>query len=145
MLLKTTYNIFSKLNENELEKTRYQNAGGLGHDLIPPQWDYSREMRIEDVDLWEVLSMEGGGGGVYASFWPYAEFYMITLGHRHDHHMQPSDRKVELFYGPNASKQVYKRARELGILMWVKQTWADDDEMWLYQEPPPEVKKIILT
>jgi hypothetical protein len=145
MLLKTTYNIFNEVYNDELQNTKFQNAGGLGSNIIPPEWDYSREMKIEDVDLWEVLAYEGGGAGVFASFWPFAEFYMITLGHRHDGHLFAKDKKFELFYGPNASKRVYKRARQLGILMWVKKTWVDDDEMWLYTDPHPETsKKIIL-
>lgn len=146
MLLKTTNNIFARQSDDDLDNTRFKNAGGINSKIIPPEWDYSREMRIEDVDLWEVLAMEGGGAGVYAAFWPYAEFYMITLGHRHDGHLIAKDRKFELYYGPNASKRVYQRARQLGILMWVTTTWADDDELWLYQEPPQEYnKKIILT
>ena len=41
------------------------------------RWDYSRQLQIEDVDLWEVIAETGGGNGVYASFLPYAEFYMV--------------------------------------------------------------------
>jgi hypothetical protein len=54
MLLKTTYNIFNEVYNDELQKTKFQNAGGLGSNIIPPEWDYSREMTIEDVDIWEI-------------------------------------------------------------------------------------------
>ena len=37
-------------------------------------------MQIEDVDLWEVIYEQGGSVGVYASYNPFAEFYMIRVG-----------------------------------------------------------------
>ena len=42
------------------------------------EWSYDRELQIEDIDLWEVIS-EFSGGGVYVSWSPYAEYYMVVL------------------------------------------------------------------
>lgn len=115
--------------------------------ILPPggpddpkyQWDYNREMKIEDVDIWEQLYYQGGGLGVYAAWAPYAEFYMIT----HWGLMFLSDR-IETYYGPQAEKQTYQRATELGILLPTQQRWIEEEELWLHNSPPFEKKKIFI-
>jgi hypothetical protein len=115
--------------------------------ILPPggpddpkfQWDYGREMKIEDVDIWEQLYFQGGGLGVYAAWAPYAEFYMIT----HWGLMFLSNR-IETFYGPEAEKRTYERAAELGIPLPVQQRWIEEDEVWLHQPVPNEHKKLFV-
>ena len=103
---------------------------------LPPtrNWDYSREMSIEDVDIWEVLYLQGGNLGVYASWSPLAEFYMVTLSGN----LTDSNR-IETYYGPGAQKKVVARAKELGIPLSFKKVWVEDDQMWLY----PEQQKLV--
>jgi hypothetical protein len=147
MLLKTTKNIFAEPWRDELQKTKWEGGPCPIKDkkILPPQWDYTREMKIEDVDIWEVLQEGSGGIGVYAAYWPHAEFYMITPGCRHDGHEFSKDKTFETFYGPGADKKVFERAMQLGIDMWITQTWVDDNDLWLYHKPHPETtKKIIL-
>lgn len=98
--------------------------------MYPPtsEWDYGRELQIEDVDLWEVImewsdgniilssketesiDNSGGGGGfsgVYASWKPHAEFYMVKL---------PRHRGGTVtFYGKNAEKECKKYLKSKGI------------------------------
>jgi hypothetical protein len=103
--------------------------------ILPPggpddprfQWDYKREMKIEDVDIWEQLYYQGGGLGVYAAWAPYAEFYMITLWG-----LMSMDNRIETYYGPDAEKQTYERALELGIPLQITQKWVDDSQLWLH-------------
>lgn len=68
-------------------------------------WDYSRELHIEDIDLWEVITEMSGITGLYAAFLPYAEFYMII------------NRTIidSTYYGKGSDEYAAKRCDELGI------------------------------
>lgn len=61
-----------------------------------PKWVMSREMKVEDVDIWEILVEIGGPVGVYAAWCPYGEMYMVV------------DRGTikETFSGWNANKRL---------------------------------------
>ena len=92
-----------------------------------------------------MLFEASGGIGVYAAHTPYAEFYMITTGcylrrDNQDYH----DKMIETFYGPNSSKQVYSRAKELNILLPVYKTWVDDEDLWLFNNAEQEKKIIVI-
>jgi hypothetical protein len=87
------------------------------------EWSYDRELRLEDVDLWEVI-IEFGGGGVYASWAPYAEFYMVKL--------PPQFGGVKTFYGLDCLPDVKTYLNEKGI-------------PWKAQMPHPAYSKIQIT
>jgi len=149
-LLKSTYNILTKYDEDELRKTKWsERTPEMDNKLIPPQWDYNREMKIEDVELWEIIQENSGGFGIYAAWLPYAEFYMITTGI--DYNQPPRfvgatpywTRKIETYYGQGAQDKVIRRAMQLGMSVWIKKVWVEPEDMWLYQEKAPE-KKIYL-
>jgi hypothetical protein len=111
--------------------------------VLPPStpWDYNREMTIDDVDIWEVLYEATMGIGVYVSWQPYAEFYLITTGfNTNSTPMMINgapfyDRKFETYYGPTAETQAYQRAKELGINLSLHKVWVEPEDMWLYQTP----------
>ena len=92
-----------------------------------PEWDYSRELQIEDVDIWEVIYEQGGGVGVYAAWCPYAEYYLVRTGWWN----VPND--IETYYGPGAQKAVQKRMNELKIPYTTNQVWVEPEDMYLYQ------------
>jgi len=130
---KTTYNIFKDFGEH------FNPNWFDGNQLILPphkEWDYKRELKIEDVDLWEVLYEASGGIAVYAAWEPYAEFYMIRVGWL----LENKGYGAETYYGPGASELVKRRALELNIPLWYHTEWVEDDQMWLYQ-PHPEITK----
>jgi hypothetical protein len=131
---KTTYNIMVDGGEHFDEN--WMDSDTL---VLPPQtnWDYSRELQIEDINIWEQLYHQGGGLGVYAAWDPYAEFYLITL-----HGLKYGSDKLETYYGPNAGEQVRKRAKSLGINLRVQKVWVESEDMWLYA--PQEKKTLIL-
>ena len=136
---KSTYNILVRPDMDEVfNENDMNNPNSLG---VPPKkdWDYARELQIEDVDIWEVLYERGGGHGVYASWSPYAEFYMIRTGFVSD----IIGVGIETYYGPTAEKQVYKRATELGMHLVLNEIWVEPENMWLYQKLE-EPKKLIL-
>ena len=122
---KTNKNIFVDLHE-EFD----QNWMDSDHIQLPPsqKWDYGREMNIDDVELWEVLYEQGGGTAVYASWLPHAEFYMIRVGWN----QESKGWGQETYYGSGAARQVFERAKELGIKLPVYTNWVENDELWLY-------------
>ena len=95
----------------------------------PPsiEWDYSRELQIEDIDIWEVLYAAIGGLGVYAAWLPYAEFYLIRTGWENE-----LKNGFETYYGPDAVNQVIKRGKELGFHLNIQKKWVEPEEMWKY-------------
>jgi len=105
---------------------------------VPPneEWRYDREMRFEDVYMWEVLA-EPWDWGVYAAWDPYAEFYVIRHetdyncdGYKPDNALRTFS--FETYYGKGAQKEVFKRCKELGINLRFTQKWVPDDQVYLY-------------
>lgn len=99
---KSTQNIFKDnlevYDENWFDKDFLQ---------LPPYmpWDNKRELQVEDIDIWEVITEMTGPNGIYAAWMPYAEFYMIV-------HQGKID---STYYGKGSDKYAAKRARELNI------------------------------
>jgi hypothetical protein len=135
---KTTYNILTKPWEDEAWNNNWMDSDKL---VLPPkgEWDYNRTMQIEDVNLWEVIYQQGGGLGLYASWDPYAEFYLIT-----HHHFAVKTNAIETYYGPGAQEEVKKRAKELGIPVYLNEIWIDKEDMWLYSKPESKSNILIL-
>jgi len=130
---KTTHNILTAVDEDELFNPNWMDSDKL---ILPPKkdWDYNREMQIEDVNVWEVLYQASGGIGVYAAWDPFAEFYMLTTGWLpRKEHQTINDKIIETYYGPKAQNQVYNRAKELGIPLKINSVWVDEDKLWLYK------------
>jgi hypothetical protein len=71
-----------------------------------PEWDYSKKLQVEDIDIWEVLSEQSGPTGVYASWCPYAEFYMIVNQGKID----------STYYGEGSDEQAAQRLDQLNII-----------------------------
>lgn len=145
-IFKTTLNILKVVDADELYNRNWLDSDSLqlppgGPDDSKLKWDYSREMRIEDVDIWEVMYEASGGIGVYAAWLPYAEFYMVTTGWVPN---TINDRVIETYYGANSQKQVYARATELGIPLVVNKVWVDEQDMWLHTQPTHIDNKTII-
>jgi len=145
---KSTYNILKRVDHDEVFNPNWMDSDTL---VLPPKtdWDYNREMFIEDVDIWEVLYEATNGIGIYVSWSPYAEFYMITNGI--DYKNEPFfidnqiywNKNIETYYAQGAQEKVFKRAKELGVNLGVHKTWVDDEDLWLYQSYVPK-KTIII-
>lgn len=120
---KSNANLFVHLDEHFDENWLDSNQVVLPNTK---KWTYDREMQIDDVDLWEVIYEEGGGKGVYASYIPYAEFYLICTGWD-----DPSKPRMETYYGPGAEKTVVQRMKELKYPYPVNDVWVDNEDMWL--------------
>jgi hypothetical protein len=124
-IFRTTTDIFK-------DSTEYFDPNWMDSKTIqlPPnkKWDYKRELQIEDVNIWEVLYEEGAGVQLYASWDPYAEFYLLVP----KMNARTEIKGIEVYYGKGAQKQVQKRIKELGIRLDPTPHWVEDDEMWLY-------------
>lgn len=128
-IFKTTHNIFMTPDEDELFDPNWMDSNKLTLPSRSP-WDYKREMYIEDVDIWEQIHFKSGGTGLYASWSPYAEFYLII---NNLYWSLNKSNSIETFYGPGAAAKAYVRATELGMSIHVKKTWVDPEDMWLYE------------
>jgi hypothetical protein len=122
---KTTHNIFKDFGEHF--DPNWMDSNTI---ITPPKtnWDYKRPMQIEDVNLWEVIYEQGGGVGVYASWDPYAEFYMIRVGW----FLEAQGYGAEVYYGSGSMKKVMKRMDEMGIPYAVNKVWVEPEDMPLY-------------
>lgn len=121
---KTTENIL--LNNGEYFDPNWMDSNTL---ILPPskKWDYSRELQIEDIDIWEVIYISGGGNGVYAAWQPYAEFYLITDGNYFTGQIS-----LTTFYGKNAEKKVVEEMKKRNILFSTNKRWVENEDMWLF-------------
>jgi hypothetical protein len=135
---KSTYNILVKPDEDEVFESKHYDTPFL---TLPPKrdWDYKREMKIEDVDIWEVIYEQGGRLGVYAAWCPYAEFYMILPGW----YALQNGHGIETYYGAGAMQKVKQRMFDLQIPVWQNTQWVEDEKAWLYQKPQIEKKTFI--
>ena len=101
---KSTYNILTKPWEDEVYNKNWFYKNFL--ELPPnPRWDNKRQLKIEDIDIWEVITEMSGPTGIYASWMPYAEFYMIVNKGKID----------STYYGEGSDKYAAKRADDLNI------------------------------
>jgi hypothetical protein len=124
MRFKSTQNIFKDLEE--VFESKWMDSNKV--EVPPhPEWDYSRELQLEDVDIWEVIYEQGGGVGVYAAWCPYAEFYLVRTGWWN----VPND--IETYYGKGAQKTVQKRMADLGIPYITNKIWVEPEDMYLYE------------
>ena len=123
---RSTANILKTVNQDEVFNSNWMNYDTVQY---PPKidWDYSRELKIEDIDIWEVIYEGFSGTSLYASWSPYAEFYMFIYG------MNPATAQIETFYGKGAQKLVQKKIKELNIPVGTSQIWVDKEDLWLYQ------------
>lgn len=146
---KSTYNILKKVDEDEVFETKWMESDTLN---LPPKidWDYSRELKIEDIDIWEVLYEASNAIGLYAAWLPYAEFYLITTSFNYNNPARIVnnhaywDKNFETYYGAGAQAQVIQRCKILGIPFRLNQVWVEDEDMWLYKKDPESTKTIIL-
>jgi hypothetical protein len=119
-IFKTNSDIFKYGSEESFDSIKIDST----NTFIPPlnnKWDYSKELDIKDVELWEVIYEEGNEVGVYVAWEPYAEFYMIR---------KQSD--IFFYYGRGALKKAIKKMKEFGIPVNYNAIWVEKEDMWLY-------------
>ena len=103
---KNTLDILTNPWTNEFSKTN------VVSNILPTsnKWNEDREIKIDDIILWEQLYYEPGNIGIYVAYNPCVEFYLITYNLFFN-----SEHQFEEFYGDGAAQQCFDRAVELGI------------------------------
>ena len=123
---RSTANILKTVNQDEVFNPDWMNYDTVQYPPSP-EWDYSRELQIEDIDIWEVIYEGFSETSLYAAWCPYAEFYMFVYG------LDPASAKIETYYGKGAQKVVQKKVKELNVPIETNKVWVDTDKMWLYE------------
>jgi hypothetical protein len=88
-----------------------------------------RELSIDDIAVWEEIYSQPGNLGIYAAWSPLSEYYVIIFNL-----FVNREYGIEKFYGPNAKKNVVKRAAALGVQLQESNSWVDVDHMWMHVE-----------
>lgn len=136
---RSTYNIFKKPDEDEVFDPNWMDSNKL---ILPPRndWDYKREIQIEDVDIWEVI-YESGTADLYAAWCPHAEFYMLVTKNFSKQRKWGETVKpeIETFYGIDANILVQKRMKALNCSISTNMHWVEPEQMWLY---PSSVQQV---
>jgi len=87
---------------------------------MPPGWNQDREMGMNDVSFWEQIYYAPGSLGIYVSWSPYAEFYMIVYNL-----FSYLDQGIQTFSGPDAAERVSRQAAVFGINLPSKNIWVE--------------------
>lgn len=94
---KETRQILASGNDGEIFDPSWMNYEHISQYAPPsPTWHGIRQMRTEDVDIWEVITEKSGPVGVYAAWCPRDELYIVTSGHR----------IIAEFNGPHANQRL---------------------------------------
>jgi hypothetical protein len=131
---RTNQDIF-KTGANEVFESKWFDS----NVIVTPKkgkWDYKRELTVDDVEIWEAIYEDNWGLGIYASYEPYAEFYMIKYV---DH---KGVTIKDTFYGAGSQDKIIKFMLENNIPFATHKVWVENEDLWLFQ--PPEDKKTII-
>lgn len=116
------------LTTTQLLKTPWSTEYTLGDYDPLPQWDYTNRIKFNDVMLWEEIFYQPGHIGVYASYQPYAEFYIIVYDL-----FKSNINTIEEFYGKEASMRAANRCKEIGVELDQKLLYVDPLNKWIYE------------
>jgi len=115
------------LTTTQLLETPWSTEYTLGDHNPLPQWDYTNPIKFNDVLLWEEIFYQPGHIGVYTSYQPYAEFYIIVYDL-----FKTNINTIETFFGKSASDRAASRAKELGVDLEKKALFVDPLNVWMY-------------
>lgn len=106
----TVYKSTNHILNNPFEKIPSDTESFSYGTRTTNDFDYSKPCSIYDVKMWEQIYYEPGVIGIYASYDPMIEFYMITYNIFID-----KEKGIETFFGPSAVEEIISRAKILGI------------------------------
>lgn len=78
---KETKQVLELQHDGEVFDENWMNYDRISQ-YAPPStpWTGDRPMRMEDVEIWEVITEMSGPVGVYGAWLPYGELYIVTRG-----------------------------------------------------------------
>lgn len=130
---KTTENILIPNKDGEHFEEDWMNYNSIYQYLPPhPLWVENRLIRLEDVDLWEVIVEWSGLSGVYAAWCPYAQYFIVT------------DRwtVVAEFWGAEGEKKLQEYLSYKNIPFSVNKIWVENEDFENYITPTTSNKLI---
>ena len=74
-------------------------------------WNYSQPITVEDVKIWEELYTEPYSVGLYSSWNPYIEFYLLVYYDFAD------SRRFKTFYGLNSHDELKRYLDQCEIIL----------------------------
>lgn len=94
---KTTEQITKPSKDGEVFDDNWMNYNSIFQYMPEPvQWIEKRAPRLDEIDIWEVITEMSGPIGVYGAWQPHAELYVVTHNWR----------IVQEFSGWNANKRL---------------------------------------
>lgn len=76
---KATEQIINLHKDGEVFDENWMNYDSIFQYMPEPTaWTEARPPRVDEVDIWEVISEMGSAWGVYAAWQPHAELYIVT-------------------------------------------------------------------
>lgn len=120
---KTTKDILTTPDNDELfDITKFMDRDSV---YFPPtsEWDYSRELTIEDVDIWEVI-VDANELSIFAAWTPYAEFYLVVYGY--------PVKNIETYYGPGSQNKMRRLMKKYGLPWAETKVWVENEKVPFY-------------
>ena len=78
---KATEQIINLHKDGEVFDENWMNYDSIFQYMPEPTaWTEDRPPRVDEVDIWEVITEMSGPVGVYAAWQPHAELYVVTSG-----------------------------------------------------------------
>jgi hypothetical protein len=85
----------------------------------PARWFGTTPPGLDDIKLWEEIFYQPGLIGVYVSWEPYEEFYIIV-------HLLHLDKQfIEVFYEDDAVDRVLERCKYFNIMLPSKEIFVE--------------------
>jgi len=75
---KTTSQIIDLKEYSNFIEIDFNNEDFIKKIIDPPFWRKNKNMSIYDVFLWEIIIETNDMNGIYASYVPYNEYYIVT-------------------------------------------------------------------
>ena len=87
---------------------------------LPPSWQSQQEITVDDVIFWEQLYFQPGNIGIYISWNPYTEFYMVV------HNLYSyATHGIKTFNGNFAHKKLLSYIAPFKINLEEKKIWVE--------------------
>lgn len=108
---------FDNIKENIWGRSNEGNFIKISGPPIPSEteWDYGVNMEIENVKIWEQLHHDSGNFGLFVSWSPYVEFYILIyypfINFKHG---------IRKFYGPDACFDIANELKKININFDIK-------------------------
>lgn len=133
---KTSEQILNLSKDGEVFDQNWMNYNSIYQYMPKPiKWKEDRLIKFEDVDIWEVIVEVSGPIGIYASWQPYAPYFVAMKNWSID----------EEFWGLEGEQKLHRYMIKHGIDLNINQIWIDNEDIPLYKNEINGLKIIPLS